>query len=55
MKFVYYFKWNYVFLIVSDDDYGKLGVVVFKIVVKKLNVCIVNDEYIVFGLFNFDR
>lgn len=42
------------FLIVSDDDYGKMGVVVFKIVVKNLSVCIVNDEYIVFGLLNVD-
>lgn len=54
-KFVHYFKWNYVFLIASDDDYGKLGAAAFKTAAKKLNVCIANDEYIAFGSPNSDR
>ncbi|PFX32807.1 Extracellular calcium-sensing receptor [Stylophora pistillata] len=54
-KFVHHFQWNYVFLIASDDDYGKLGAAAFKTAVKKLNVCIANDEYIAFGSPNSDR
>lgn len=46
--FVHTFGWNYVFLIASDDDYGKMGAATFKTTAKSLNVCISNDEYIPF-------
>ncbi|KAK3697745.1 hypothetical protein QZH41_001476 [Actinostola sp. cb2023] len=47
-KFVHDFGWNYVFIIASDDDYGKMGAATFKATAKGLNVCIANDEYIPF-------
>lgn len=47
-EFVHKFGWNYVFLIASDDDYGKMGAAKFKNTAKSLNVCIANDEYIPF-------
>ena len=53
--FVHYFHWNFVFLIASDDDYGKMGAAAFKSAAKELNVCIANDEYIAFGSPNSDR
>ncbi|KAJ7370504.1 hypothetical protein OS493_032070 [Desmophyllum pertusum] len=48
-KFVHHFHWNFVFLIASDDDYGKMGAAAFKTAAKNLSVCIANDEYIAFG------
>jgi calcium-sensing receptor len=47
--FVRYFEWNYVFLIASDDDYGKMGAAAFKKTARSLNVCIAHDEYIPFN------
>ena len=40
------FKWNYIFAIGSDDDYGKLGVSELKTEATAKNVCISRDEYI---------
>ena len=54
-QFVHHFQWNYVFLIASDDDYGKMGAAAFKTAVKNLSVCIANDEYIAFGSPNSDQ
>lgn len=54
-EFVQHFQWNYVFLIASDDDYGKMGAAAFKTAAKNLSVCIANDEYIAFGSPNADR
>ncbi|XP_020621440.1 extracellular calcium-sensing receptor-like [Orbicella faveolata] len=54
-EFVHHFQWNYVFLIASDDDYGKMGAAAFKTAAKNLSVCIANDEYIAFGSPNADR
>ena len=48
-EFVHHFQWNYVFLIASDDDYGKMGAAAFKTAAKNLNVCIANDAFIAFG------
>lgn len=47
--FVRHFEWNYVFLIASDDDYGKMGAATFKKTARSLNVCIAYDEYIPFN------
>lgn len=54
-KFVHHFHWNFVFLIASDDDYGKMGAAAFKTAAKNLSVCIANDEYIAFGSPNSDQ
>lgn len=54
-EFVHHFHWNYVFLIASDDDYGKMGAAAFKTAAKNLSVCIANDEYIAFGSPNSDQ
>lgn len=54
-KFVHHFHWNFVFLIASDDDYGKMGAAAFKTAAKNLSVCIANDEYIAFGSPTSDR
>ena len=54
-EFVHHFHWNYVFLIASDDDYGKMGAAAFKVAAKNLSVCIANDEFIAFGSPNSDR
>jgi len=54
-EFVHHFHWNYVFLIASDDDYGKMGAAAFKTAAKNLSVCIANDEFIAFGSPNSDR
>ena len=54
-EFVQHFQWNYVFLIASDDDYGKMGAAAFKTAAKNLSVCVANDEYIAFGSPNADR
>ena len=41
------FKWNYIFAIGSDDDYGKLGINDLKQKVTSLkNICIYKDTYI---------
>ncbi|XP_031548838.1 extracellular calcium-sensing receptor-like [Actinia tenebrosa] len=47
--FVRHFEWNFVFLIASDDDYGKMGAATFKKTAMSLNVCIAHDEYIPFN------
>lgn len=54
-EFVRHFHWNYVFLIASDDDYGKMGAAAFKVATKNLSVCIANDVFIAFGSPNSDR
>ena len=54
-ELVHYFHWNYVFLIASDDDYGKMGAAAFKTAAKNLSVCIANDEFVSFGSPNADR
>ena len=54
-EFVRNFKWNYVFLIASDDDYGKMGAAAFKVSAKNLNVCIANDVFIAFNSQNSDQ
>lgn len=46
--FVHRFEWNYVFLIASDDDYGKMAAAAFKTAAKNLNICIADDEFIAF-------
>lgn len=40
------FKWNYVFAIGSDDDYGKLGISELKQNAQGRNICVAHDEYI---------
>ena len=50
--FVQYFHWNYVYLIASDDDYGKMGAAAFKAEARKLGVCVPSDEYINFTAEN---
>ena len=40
------FKWNYVFAVGSDDDYGKLGISELKQQSLGRGVCISHDEYI---------
>ena len=47
--FVRHFDWTYVFLVASDDDYGKMGAAAFKASAKKLNVCVAHDEFIAFN------
>ena len=54
-ELVQYFHWNYVFLIASDDDYGKMGAAAFKTAAKNLSVCIANDEFVSFSSLNADR
>ena len=54
-ELVQYFHWNYVFLIASDDDYGKMGAAAFKTAAKNLSVCIANDEFVSFSSPNADR
>lgn len=54
-EFVRHFKWNYVFLIASDDDYGKMGAAAFKVSAKNLSVCIADDVFIAFNLQNSDQ
>ena len=54
-EFVHHFHWNYVFLIASDDDYGKMGAAAFKVAAKNVSVCIANDEFIAFASPNSDR
>lgn len=54
-KFVSHFEWNYVFLIASDDDYGKMGAAAFKVSAKKWSVCIANDVFIAFNSQNSDQ
>ena len=54
-ELVQYFHWNYVFLIASDDDYGKMGAAAFKTAAKNLSVCIANEELVSFSSPNADR
>lgn len=54
-QLIHHFHWNYVFLIGSDDDYGKMGAAAFKLAAKNLSVCIANDEFIAFGSPKSDR
>lgn len=51
VDFVSYFNWNYVFIIVIDEDYGRLGIEVFKWEIKMRNVCIFIDELFYFDYF----
>lgn len=54
-EFVHNFQWNYVFLIASDDDYGKMGAAAFKVSAKNVSVCIANDIFIAFESQNSDQ
>lgn len=54
VDFVSYFNWKYVFIIVIDEDYGRLGIEVFKWEIKMRNVCIFIDELFYFDYILFD-
>ena len=47
-SFVKYFKWNYVFFIGSDDEYGRQGLTSFKTAARKLKVCTADNVNIPF-------
>ena len=47
-SFVKYFRWNYVFFIGSDDEYGRQGLSSFKTAARKLKVCTADDVNIPF-------
>ena len=55
VDFVRFFHWNYVYLMASDDDYGKMGAESFKSAAKTLGVCIPNEDYINFRSENSDK
>lgn len=42
---VIFYNWSYVLMIVIDEDYGWLGIEVFKWEIKIRNVCILVDEF----------
>ena len=44
-----YFNWTYVFLIGSDDDYGRLGLEAFKKLAPDNSICVTGNFYIPFG------
>ena len=40
------FSWNYIYVVGSDDNYGKLGINILKGYTQEYNFCIVADDYI---------
>ena len=40
------FSWNYIYVIGSDDNYGKLGISILKDYTQEYSFCIVADDYI---------
>ena len=40
------FNWNYIYVIGSDDNYGKLGISILKDYTEEYKFCIVADDYI---------
>ena len=40
------YKWNYIFAVGSDDNYGKLAISTLKKLAAKNNICVAQDEYI---------
>lgn len=41
-----YFRWNWVGIIVVDDDYGRLGIEKFREEVEERDICIDFSEFI---------
>ena len=49
------FKWNYIYVIGSDDNYGKLGISILKDYTEEYNFCIVADDYIPYATNDMER
>ena len=43
-----HFNWTYIFVVGSDDDYGKLAITELKKLAAKSNICITGDVYLPF-------
>lgn len=49
------FNWNYIYVVGSDDNYGKLGASILKDYTEDYNFCVVGDDYIPYATSNMKK